>query len=30
VARQAVLQSRDWLVQQVPAESTWITTPMAS
>ena len=29
-ARQDVLRSRDWLVQQVPAETTWITTPMAS
>ena len=29
-ARQDVLRSRDWLVQQVPAEATWITTPMAS
>jgi 5-methylthioadenosine/S-adenosylhomocysteine deaminase len=29
-ARQDVLQSRDWLVAQVPAEPTWITTPMAS
>jgi cytosine/adenosine deaminase-related metal-dependent hydrolase len=28
-ARQDVLRSRDWLVSQVPAESTWITTPMA-
>jgi 5-methylthioadenosine/S-adenosylhomocysteine deaminase len=28
--RQEVLRSRDWLVQQVPAEDTWITTPMAS
>jgi hypothetical protein len=29
-ARQDVLRSRDWLVQQIPAEATWITTPMAS
>ncbi|HET7830530.1 MAG TPA: amidohydrolase family protein, partial [Candidatus Limnocylindrales bacterium] len=29
-ARQDVLKSRDYLVSQVPAESTWITTPMAS
>jgi cytosine/adenosine deaminase-related metal-dependent hydrolase len=29
-ARQDVLRSRDYLVSQVPAESTWITTPMAS
>lgn len=28
-ARQAVLRSRDWLVTQIPAEPTWITTPMA-
>jgi 5-methylthioadenosine/S-adenosylhomocysteine deaminase len=29
-ARQAVLASRDWLVQQIPPEPTWITTPMAA
>jgi 5-methylthioadenosine/S-adenosylhomocysteine deaminase len=29
-ARQAVLASRDFLVQQIPAEPTWITTPMAA
>jgi cytosine/adenosine deaminase-related metal-dependent hydrolase len=29
-ARQAVLRSRDWLVQQIPAEPTWITSPMAA
>lgn len=28
--RQAVLASRDWLVQQIPAEPTWITTPMVA
>jgi len=29
-ARQEVLRSRDWLVEQIPAEPTWITTPIAS
>lgn len=28
-ARQAVLRSRDYLLTQIPPESTWITTPMA-